>query len=120
MMADQSARSGYFKGERQELALRYVYRPEFVPLLLNYLGAEPGTRILEVGSGSGFLSRLLAHSLPQAQLVALDTDGEMLRIARRIQEEEGLAERIRLGYGDAFELPFADNSFDLVTSHRLL
>ena len=120
MGANQSARAGYFKGDRQELALRYVYRPEFVPLLLDYLGAEPGMRILEVGSGSGFLSRLLARSLPEARLVALDTDGEMLRLARQLQEGEGLSKRIRLGYGDTFRLPFADNSFDLVTSHRLL
>ncbi len=120
MSDKQSARSGYFKGERQELGLRYAYRPEFVPLLLEYLGAAPGMRILEVGSGSGFLSRLLARSLPGAWLVALDTDREMLRLARRIQEREGLVERILLGYGDTFELPFADNSFDVVTSHRLL
>jgi ubiquinone/menaquinone biosynthesis C-methylase UbiE len=120
MNTEQSARAGYFQGKRQEIALRYTYRPEFVPLLLEYLGAKPGTRILETGCGSGFFSRLLARTLPDVQLLALDTDGEMLNIARQMKEREGLSGSIQLGYGDAFQLPFPDNSFDLVTSHRLL
>ena len=31
---------GYFKGENLELTWRYAYRPEFVPLLLDYLGVQ--------------------------------------------------------------------------------
>lgn len=120
MSDTQSARAGYFQGERQEMALRYAYRPEFVPLLLDYLGARPSTRILEAGCGSGFLSRLLARKLADVQLVALDTDGAMLNIARQLQGRENLNEKIRWGQGDAYHLPFPDNSFDLVTSHRLL
>ena len=120
MSDKQSARAGYFQGERQEMALRYAYRPEFVPLLLDYLGARPGTHILEAGCGSGFLARLLTRTLADVQLVALDTDSEMLYIARQLQAQEELNGRIWWGQGDSFHLPFPDNSFDLVTSHRLL
>jgi ubiquinone/menaquinone biosynthesis C-methylase UbiE len=120
MTDKQTVRAGYFQGERQEIGLRYAYRPEFVPLLLNYLGARPGTSILEAGCGSGFLSRLLAHTLTDVRLVALDTDGAMLDMARQLQVHENLDGTIQLGQADAFHLPFPDNSFDLVTSHRLL
>ena len=98
MRNKQSVRAGYFQGERQEMALRYAYRPEFVPLLLDYLGARPGTHILEAGCGSGFLARLLARTLADVQLVALDTDGEMLNIARQLQAREKLDGKIRFGF----------------------
>ena len=120
MSENQSVRTGYFKGASQEMELRYAYRPEFVPLLIQYLGVKPGMHILEAGCGSGFLSRLIVRTVADVKLVALDTDGEMLSVARRLQEQEGLHGHIQLGYGDAFHLPFPDDCFDHVTSQRLL
>lgn len=111
---------GRWEGERLELSWRYAYRPEFTPLLLNYLGALPGTQILEVGSGSGFLGRLLAGSLDEAQVTAVDADGELLVTASRLVAHESLADRVRLVHGDGYRLPFPDESFDLVTSQTLL
>ena len=119
-MAERTAKSGYFFGSRQELELCYTYRPEFVPLLLDYLGAVANTAILELGCGSGFLSRLLARSLTNVQVVGFDSDAASLEIARELQVQDGLGAELRFEQGDAQRLPFADSSFDLVTSHRLL
>ncbi|MEM7112332.1 MAG: class I SAM-dependent methyltransferase [Chloroflexota bacterium] len=119
-MSARTAKSGYFFSERQELELRYTYRPEFVPLLLDYLGAKAGMSMLELGCGSGFLSRLLAQSVPEVQVIGLDSDSASLEIARTIQEYEGIGETLRFEQGDAQQLPFPDASFDFVTSHRLL
>ena len=115
-----TARAGYFQGDRMELGMRYAYRLEFVPLLLTYLGARPGTSILEVGCGSGFLTRLLARSLADVHVLGLDSDTTLLDIAMQMQAREGLEDRISWGQGDAFRLPYPDDRFDLVTSHRLL
>ena len=103
-----------------ELGLRYTYRPEYVPLLLDYLGARANSRILEVGCGSGFVSRLLAGNLEQVEVIGLDTDPETLELAGQMVERDGLEEKITLGQGEAGRLPFPDGTFDLVTSHRLL
>ena len=115
-----TARAGYFQGERMELGLRYAYRPEFVPLLMTYLGAKPGMSMLEVGCGSGFLARLLARTLPGVRVLGLDSDASLLDIAGQMQARDGLTDQIVWGQGDAFRLPFPDDHFDLVTSHRLL
>jgi len=115
-----SARSGYFQGERMELGLRYAYRPELLPLLMNYLGAEPGMSILEVGCGSGYLSRLLTQTLPEVQVQGLDYDANLLSIAKEMQAQDDLKGNIYWSRGNAFHLPFPDERFDLVTSHRLL
>ena len=112
--------SGYFEGERLELAWRYAYRPEFIPLLMNYLGANNGMSILDVGCGSGFLSRLLAKTLSDVQIIGLDADEKMLSLAEQMLARDGVSVQVTLQKGDAYHLPFADETFDLVTSHTLL
>lgn len=111
---------GFFEGEHLELIWRYAYQPEFVPRLMEYLGARPGMRILEVGCGTGFLARLLARTLEDVQMVGLDADAKMLDLAHRMLEREGLAGQVGLHQGDAYQLPFPDETFDLVTSQTLL
>ena len=111
---------GYWEGEHLESTKRYAYRPEFLPLMMDYLGAEPGQRILDVGCGTGFLARLLATRLEDVQVVGLEGDDELLRLGRQKLVMEGLTDRVELKKGDAYALPFPDKSFDLVTSHTLL
>ena len=112
--------SDLFEGERLELTWRYAYRPEFVPLLMGYLGAQDGMSILDAGCGSGFLSRLLARTLSDVRVIGLDADEKMLALAGQMLAREGLNDRVTLREGDAYHLPFADETFDLVTSHTLL
>jgi ubiquinone/menaquinone biosynthesis C-methylase UbiE len=112
--------TGFFEGERLELTWRYAYRPEFVPLLMDYLGARPGMRILDVGCGTGFLARLLAQTLNAVQVVGLDADEKMLDLAHQMLEGERLTGQVELRQGDAYQLPFPDETFDLVTSQTLL
>lgn len=120
MPPTETAQAGYWKGDRLELGLRYTYRPDFVPTLMDYLGARPGTHILEVGCGTGFLTRLIARTLNNVNIIGIDTDDEMLTLAEQLVARDGLSGRIVLGHGDVARLPFPDNSFDLVTSQRLL
>lgn len=81
MAQEGSARAGYFRGDQLELGLRYAYSPEFVPLFMDYLGARPHSRILEVGTGTAFLARLLARKLDGVQVTGLDTDANMFELA---------------------------------------
>lgn len=112
--------SGYFEGERMELTWRYAYQPEFVPLLMDYLGVRPGMRILDVGCGSGFLSRTLARTLDDVQVVGLDVDEKLLDLAHQMLGREGLIDRVELRQGNAYQIPYPDETFDLVTSQTLL
>lgn len=120
MTEQPSERSGFFKGDRLELGLRYAYRPEVVPTFLSFLGVEEARNILEVGCGSGFIARLLAQNLAEVSITGLDTDLELLTLALEMQKRDGLVGQISLSQGDGFQLPFPDNCFDLVTSHRML
>lgn len=117
---DPTVQAGYFYGERLELGLRHAYRPEYVPLLMTYLGVESGMSVLEVGCGTGFLARLIKRELPDTQVIGMDSDAGLLDLAKQMQVREGLQGQITWHQGDAFRLPFVDNQFDLVTSQRLL
>lgn len=112
--------SGYFEGERLELIWRYAYPPEIQPLLMNYLGAKPGMKILDSGCGTGFLTRLLAKVLTDVQVVGVDMDEKLLDLGRQMLVRENLIDQVELRQGDAYHLPFSDETFDLVTSQTLL
>jgi 16S rRNA (guanine527-N7)-methyltransferase len=52
---------------------------------------EPGTQILDVGTGGGFPGIPLAIMFPQAQFHLIDSVGKKIRAVRHIAEELGLA-----------------------------
>lgn len=110
----------YFEGERLELLWRFVYRPEFIPLLKEYVGVKSGMKVLDSGCGTGFLSRILAKNVSELQVVGVDFDKKLLDIGREMKAREGLGSQIELRQGDAYKLPFPDESFDMTTSQTLL
>jgi SAM-dependent methyltransferase len=76
------------------------------------LQLDSRSRILDVGCGTGELSRVL-DAESDAEVVCVDADGDLLRVAR---EETSLP----VVAGDATGLPFDDDSFDLVVCQALL
>jgi demethylmenaquinone methyltransferase / 2-methoxy-6-polyprenyl-1,4-benzoquinol methylase len=81
-------------------------------------GATP-RRILDLGCGTGELTRQLAHRFPDATVVGLDFTAAMLReAARRTRPADGSGPRY--GRGTVMRLPFDAASFDLVTSAFLV
>jgi len=74
----------------------------------------PGARVLDVGSGPGYLPGYLAQERPDVRLWGLDLDYRMIRLARR--QENLLASALEWLVGDAQALPFADGRFDQVVA----
>jgi ubiquinone/menaquinone biosynthesis C-methylase UbiE len=80
-----------------------------------------GSRILDIGTGSGLLAIEIAKILkPEFHITAIDISEEMLQIARENIEKAGLAHRIELKGSSASALTFPDRSFDLVVSNASL
>jgi len=71
-----------------------------------------GARVLDVACGTGDLSRVLARA-GAASVIGLDFCRPMLEIARRKAADDNRA--VLFIEGDALRLPFADESFDVVT-----
>ncbi len=73
---------------------------------------RPGARLLDVATGSGNVALLAAKA--DAQAVGLDLVPELLDVARSRAVAAGV--EVEWVQGDAEALPFADGSFDSVTS----
>jgi SAM-dependent methyltransferase len=87
--------------------------------LLALARPRAGERILDVGCGTGIVARRAFTLLGRdADVAAIDPSPHMLQVARAAAEREGV--RVDFREGRAESLPFADASFDLVTSQFAL
>jgi ubiquinone/menaquinone biosynthesis C-methylase UbiE len=76
------------------------------------LAPSPGSRVLEVGPGTGYYALPVASWLgPDGRLDILDVQQEMLDHTLRRAAEEGIS-NISGVRADAREMPYADDSFD--------
>jgi ubiquinone/menaquinone biosynthesis C-methylase UbiE len=73
-------------------------------------------KVLEVGSGPGYVSIEVARLLPQAEIVGLDISETMVEIATQNAAEHGVSEQVVFRRGDASDMPFGDSWFDFVIS----
>ena len=69
--------------------------------------------ILDLGSGTGYLSIEIARRSPDLQVYGIDLSRQMVKIARR--RARGV-DNARFVFGNAARLPFKDTSIDLVIS----
>jgi ubiquinone/menaquinone biosynthesis C-methylase UbiE len=69
--------------------------------------------ILDLGSGTGYLSTEIARRAPNLQVCGIDLSRQMVKIARRYAKGVDNAQFV---FGNAARLPFKDNSIDLVVS----
>ena len=69
--------------------------------------------ILDLGSGTGYLSIEIARRSPDLQVYGIDLSRQMVKIARR--RARGV-DNARFVFGNAAKLPFKDTSIDLVIS----
>ncbi|PYX86551.1 MAG: hypothetical protein DMG68_15045 [Acidobacteria bacterium] len=79
---------------------------------------QPGERVLDLGCGSGWATRLLARIVSDGpegfgQVVGLDVSDEMIRQARAASKD---FENILYVWGSAQQIPWEENFFDKVLS----
>ncbi len=80
--------------------------------ILNYAGLEKSYRVIDVGCGPGHILRELRGHV--CEIVGLDISYLMLEMAKQQAPEAEVV------HGLAEEIPFPDNSFDLVLSRAAI
>jgi ubiquinone/menaquinone biosynthesis C-methylase UbiE len=70
----------------------------------------------DLGCGPGHLAIRLAQDAPGLHITGMDLSDEMLVEAERYAQRSGLADRIVFKKGDVVQIPFPDDSLDLVVS----
>jgi demethylmenaquinone methyltransferase/2-methoxy-6-polyprenyl-1,4-benzoquinol methylase len=82
--------------------------------LVSRSGAAPGSRILDVCTGTGDVAIGLARRFPQARVEAVDFSTAMVERGRSKAARLGLSSSIAFQVADALALPFPNGSFDVV------
>ncbi len=97
-----------------------IYHRYLVPLIFDAYARDlaervevpAGGAVLETAGGTGVLTRHLLDILPETiRIVATDINPAMLEVA---ETNLGMAKNIRFQVANGIELPFEDNSFDVV------
>lgn len=97
--------------------LKWVMREEKLKReLIRFAAIKPGSKVLDLGCGTGTLTIMIQRALPDATIIGLDGDPRVLEIARR--KSQGLD--IQWDEGLASQLPYGDSEFDRVVTSLVI
>ena len=86
------------------------------------LGVSSGAKVLDVGTGPGFVAIEVARLLQSTgcEVVGMDLSSAMLALAAENAAKEGLNGVLAWREGDAKAMPFDDGAFDLIVCNDSL
>ena len=86
----------------------------FKAKLVKQVVSKPGECLLDLGCGTGTLTKMIAESVPELHVVGFDADPATLKQAQK--KLSSLGGRVTLQQGFAQQIPFSTDSFDVVVS----
>lgn len=108
----------WYEADDDPVALLRAESKTKTPWILQKIEANgllsPSTKILDVGCGAGFLSNELAKQ--KMQVTGVDLSEESLRVAAKYDSTKSVTYQT----ADAYHLPFADGTFDVLTAMDFL
>ena len=80
---------------------------------------RPGMKVLDLGCGPGAISVGLAKAVAPGEMQGVDIEASQIAMAQAAARAGG-HDNARFQVGDATNLPFADNTFDVAHCHAVL
>lgn len=79
-------------------------------------GVRPGNNVLDLAGGTGDLTAKFSQLVGrEGKVILADINSSMLKVGRDKLRDKGLVQNIEYVQANAEELPFDDNTFDIIT-----
>jgi len=91
-----------------------IIMPKDAALILAYTGIGPGSKVVDAGTGSGFLAVFLANYVRPGKVVTYENDKRFVKIAEKNIKSSGLSKFIQLRKCDVTK-GIKEKNADLVT-----
>jgi SAM-dependent methyltransferase len=99
----------------------FWWNADFMELMARRWRLEAVRSVLDVGSGLGHWGRtLLPHFRAGVTIEGIDPEPRWVALASEMAAKAGMAPRLRYSQGSANQLPFVEDTFDMVTCQTVL
>jgi len=89
--------------------------------MMRKAGDISGKKCVDIGTGTGEIAFYVAERAgPEGNVIGVDITPRMLELAEQKMAERDLPKPVKFEQGDALDLQYSDNEFDLVTSGYML
>ena len=98
---------------------KYIVRDtRYKSLLIEQAKIEAGHHVLDLGCGTGTLAIMAKQTQPKAEVLGLDADPDMLKVAK--YKSGQLNAPVKFDVGFTNKLPYPDASFDRILSSIMI
>jgi SAM-dependent methyltransferase len=109
----------YTHGHHETVLRSHLWRTAYNSAAYLLAVLQPGKTILDVGCGPGNITVDFAALVAPARVVGVDSAAEVIEQARALAVSRGVT-NVEFVVGDAYDLEFDDDSFDVVHAHQVL
>ena len=100
---------------------KFMWEPEYVALLAKWVGFKQGQTVVDVGCGLGYLGTLYwPHFGKGGKYYGLDVSPKLIVQAKKMAKDWAKGGKTEFKVGDAYKLPYPDESADVVMCQTLL
>jgi len=98
---------------------KYIVRDvRYKTRLIEQADIQPGQHVLDLGCGTGTLAIMAKQTQPGAEVVGLDADPDMLKVAKYKSSQQHVPVKFDVGFTN--KLPYPDASFDRILSSIMI
>ena len=117
--AERDFHNQRFSSDNDRTPYRHTgFKSDIFSRMLEVMGDIEGKKVVEIGCGEGWLTRILAKK--KADVYSFDISDEAINTVRSRLKEEGLSDRVTLERMAAEELTYPSDTFDLVVGSAIL